>query len=241
MSAMPASSAFQRIEYPERDGKPMGETDAHRREIMAIIEMLSLFFRDDPTVYVTGNLMLYYEEGNPGAVTSPDVFVVKASHKGLRRTYKLWEERTPPCVVFEISSRSTRLEDQGTKRVLYAMLGVREYFLFDPLAEYLRPPLQGFRLADDEYVAIAADDDGALLSQELGLRMLRAGSALRLIDTATDQPLPRLEDLDDARHAAEQQARAEADARRAAEQQLREAEDELARLRAELARLRAEH
>ena len=48
-------------------------------------------------------------------------------------------------MVFEITSRGTRLEDLGTKRALYAMLGVREYFLYDPLGEYLQPPLQGYR------------------------------------------------------------------------------------------------
>jgi hypothetical protein len=32
------------IEYPESDGKPLGETDAHRREILAIISMLELYF-----------------------------------------------------------------------------------------------------------------------------------------------------------------------------------------------------
>jgi hypothetical protein len=78
-----------RVEYPESDGKPLGETDVHRREIAQIIEMLMLFFASAPNIYVSGNLMFYYEKGNPSAVTSPDVFVVKGVQKGLRRTYKL--------------------------------------------------------------------------------------------------------------------------------------------------------
>ena len=117
--------------------------------------------------------MFYYEQGNPSAVVSPDVFVVKGVPKGLRRTYKLWEEQQPPVVVFEMTSRSTRLEDKGNKRALYAMLGVREYFMFDPLAEYLKPPLQGFRLLGEEYIAIDQAEDGSLISQELGLRLFR--------------------------------------------------------------------
>ncbi len=234
MSATSEIPTLQRIEYPESDGKPLGETDAHRREIRAIITMLEQFFADQADVYVSGNLMFYYEKGNPSAVVSPDVFVVKGVPKKERRTYKLWEERKPPATIFEITSRSTRLEDKGTKRELFAMLRVREYFLFDPLAEYLKPPLQGFVLKGDEFVQIVPEPDGALVSQELGLWLLREGSYLRLLDSATGQPLLRPSELDDAR-------RAEAEARRAAEARAQAAEDEVERLRAELARLRGEH
>lgn len=226
MSATTDSPTLQRIEYPENDGKPLGETDAHRREILAIIAMLEQFFVQQADVYISGNLMFYYEHGNPSAVVSPDVFVVKGVPKGLRRTYKLWEEKQPPVAVFEITSRSTRLEDKGNKRALYAMIGVHEYFMFDPLAEYLKPPLQGFRLVGEEYIAIEQTADGALISQELGLRLFPKDSFLQLIDIATGQPLLR--------HAELAQARAEA------EERTRAAEAEIARLRGELARLRGE-
>ena len=113
------------------------------------------------------------------------------------------------------------------------MLGVREYFMFDPLEEYLKPPLQGFRLLGEEYIAIDQSDDGSLISQELGLRLFRENTFLHLIDIATDQPLLRYSEL--------AQARAEAEARTHAEAQARaEAEAEVARLRAELAKLRGE-
>jgi Uma2 family endonuclease len=208
---MSATTAIRTlIEYPESDSKPLGETDAHRREIRAIIAMLEFFFAEHADVYVSGNLMFYYEKGNPSAVVSPDVFVIRGVPKKERRTYKLWEERKPPIAVFEITSRSTRLEGKGTKRELFAMLGVREYFLFDPLAEYLKPPLQGFVLQGDEFFQIDPEPDGALVSHELGLRLLRDGSYLRLIDSGTSQPLLRPSELDNAR-------RAEAEARRAAE------------------------
>jgi hypothetical protein len=149
-----------------------------------------------------------------------------------RRTYKLWEERKPPATVFEITSRSIRLEDKGNKRALYAMLGVREYFMFDPLEEYLKPPFQGFKLEGDEFIAMAPDADGALVSNELGLRIYPDGAYLRLIDLASGQQLLRPAQLDRARRAAE--------ARTRAEERARAAEDEVARLRAELARLRDE-
>jgi Uma2 family endonuclease len=256
------------IEYPESDGKPVGETDVHRREILHTIETLERHFRDAPDIYVSGNLMFYYEEGNPSAVVSPDVFVVKGVRKGLRRTYKLWDEGVAPCVVIEMTSRSTRLEDKGDKRALYALLGVREYFLFDPLGEYLKPPLQGFTLVDGEYAALPVESDGGIISRELGLKLYRDETVLRLFDLASGREVVRTEDLSDVlqqtlarAHQAEEQARLaaeqaqrEADARRLAEEQARlaaeqaqreadarrRAEAEIERLRAELQRLRGD-
>ena len=228
------------IEYPESDGKPVGETDVHRREILHTIETLERHFRDAPDIYVSGNLMFYYEEGNPAAVVSPDVFVVKGVRKGLRRTYKLWDEGVAPCVVIEMTSRSTRLEDKGNKRALYALLGVREYFLFDPLGEYLKPPLQGFTLVDGEYAALPVESDGGIISRELGLKLSRDETVLRLFDLASGQEVVRTEDLSDVLQQtlarvqqAEEQAQREADARR-------RAEAEIERLRAELQRLRGD-
>ncbi|ABQ92902.1 Uma2 family endonuclease [Roseiflexus sp. RS-1] len=256
------------IEYPESDGKPVGETDVHRREILHTIETLERHFRDAPDIYVSGNLMFYYEEGNPAAVVSPDVFVVKGVRKGLRRTYKLWEEGVAPCVVIEMTSRSTRLEDKGNKRALYALLGVREYFLFDPLGEYLKPPLQGFTLVDGEYAALPFESDGGIISRELGLKLYRDETVLRLFDLASGREVVRTEDLSDvlqqtlarvqqaeeqarltaeqARLAAEQarlaaeQAQREADARRRAEEQAQREADARRRAEAEIERLRAE-
>src|SRR5947208_129955 len=92
MSVTTLSPTRQKIEDPERDGKPIAESDVHRRELAAIIAMLEHYFAANAEVYISGNLMLYYEEGNPAAVVSPDVFVVKGVPKKERRTYKLWEE-----------------------------------------------------------------------------------------------------------------------------------------------------
>ena len=42
------------IEYPERDGKPMAETDTHIEVLIAIRYMLRERYRDDPNVYEIG-------------------------------------------------------------------------------------------------------------------------------------------------------------------------------------------
>ncbi|MBI5715021.1 MAG: Uma2 family endonuclease, partial [Chloroflexi bacterium] len=138
---------------------------------------------------VAGNLLFYYEEGEPSASVAPDVFVVKGVPKVDRRTYKLWVEKRAPAVVFEFTSRSTRLEDTGNKKTLYAMLGVQEYFVCDPLEEYLTPPLQGFDLKRGDYVRMSPESDGALVSRELGLRLKLENHSLRLIDVKTGEAL----------------------------------------------------
>lgn len=237
MATITTSQAPTDILYPERDGKPMGETDTHRKAISDTIATITDFFRDQPDVYVAGDLLLYYEEGNPAAVVVPDVFVVQGIANHSRRTYKLWEELVAPVAVFEISSKATRLEDKGNKRVLYAALGVDEYFLFDPLAEYLKPPLQGFRLVGEEYVRLEPEADSALVSQTLGLRLRRETNRLRLIDLASDEQLLWPDETAAARRVAEQQLEiaerqleAEVATRRLLEQRLAAIEVQVAEL-----------
>src|SRR3712207_2771442 len=139
------------IDYPETDGKPIAETDVHRQLLTDLVFTLTNFFRGDPDVYVTGDLLLYYTEGDPRKRVAPDVFVVRGVGKGPRRIYKLWEEGRPPDVVFELSSRQTWREDLHLKWRLYEQLGVSEYFIFDPEYDYLPEPLVGYRLEGDQY------------------------------------------------------------------------------------------
>ena len=211
-----------KIHYPESDGKPMGETDAHIAQILDLRFSLGRFFRNDSQVYVAADLLLYYVEGDPKEFVVPDVFVARGVLKRERRVYKLWEEGRAPDVVFEITSASTRREDLGTKKVLYADLGVREYFIFDPTGAELRPQLRGFRLAGPEYVALKEP----FASDVLGLNLKIENNRLRLYNTATGAKLLTAEEADAAREAAD------------AAREVAEAENE--RLRAEIARLKGE-
>lgn len=248
MSAMSGAAAKRRveIEYPSSDGKPMAETDQHRDDMVALIEGLKARYAPRADVYVAGNLLVYYEEGNPKARFAPDVFVVLGVPRRRRRVYKLWEEKKPPSVVIEVTSRGTWLEDEGKKKALYARLGVPEYFLYDPLGEYLEPPLQGLKLEAGAYVPMRRGADGSLESAALGMRLVLEGSRLRLIDLATDEPMLRPEELETARRTAEaratkEEARAtkEEAARRAADTRAEAAEARARAAEAELTRLRA--
>lgn len=208
MSAIP----FQKeIFYPESDGEPMAETEVHLDETMYLIEALRERFRADSDVYVAGDMLLYFVEGDPRSCVSPDVFVVKGVPKKRRRVYKFWEEGgRGPCFVIEVTSDSTENEDRVKKKALYERLGVEEYVLYDPLGEYLDPRIQGYRLVRGRYQPIRLERDGSLVSRSTGVTLRMEGDEIRTVETDSGRPFLRYEEL----------------------------EDENARLRAELERLR---
>ena len=183
------------ISYPTSDGRPLGETDVHREQIVDLIQSFQHFFRERSDVYVSGNLLMFYEPGNRRKHRSPDVLVALGVPARQRDYYKIWEEGKPPDLVFEITSASTRSEDLGEKKGLYAFLGIKEYVIFDPLKEYLEPRLKLYRLAGGEYVPVA----GRLTLETVGLVLEVVEEKLRLRDTVTGELLPTaVERADDA-------------------------------------------
>ena len=194
----------------------MAETDFQRDVMTYAIEALKAHFRERADVYVSGDLFIYYEEGNRTVSVAPDVFVVLGVPNHRRRTYLLWQEGKAPDFVMEVTSDSTREEDQGRKRELYARLGIPEYWQYDPTGDYLRPSLQGFRLSAGRYgEALALERVGAVwsaYSPALGLNLRLDEGVLRFHDPMTDGYL--LTYLEETRaRQAEAQARQEAEAR----------------------------
>lgn len=128
-----------------------------------------------------------------------------------RRSYKTWEEQDKtPDFVLEITSKTTRTKDQGAKKGIYAFLGVREYFQYDPTGDYLNPQLQGLRLADGNYFPVATNNlsDGtvSLVSEVLGLEVQVKSGEMRFYDPATRQKLLSHEEEASARQEAEERA-----------------------------------
>ena len=216
----------QEIFYPETDGKPMAETDIHRKTATRLTETLEAFLIEQKEVYVSGNLLVYYEEDNPRKCLAPDVFIVKNVPKHARRIFKIWEEKTVPTVIFGILSKQTVVEDLQTKFVLCQKLGVKEFFIFDPEYDYLKKKsLLAYRLRDGEYEQLKVVK-GRVMSEELNLGLIDTRKTLRLFDPATNEFLLTPEE--------ERKRREESEIRL----QAIEAENE--RLKAELARLKNE-
>ena len=199
----------------------MGETPLHRKNLGETLDELEDWFAGDPMVYVSGNMMMYYVEGDKRKHVSPDVFVTKGIAKNTPRKYYLvWQEGKSPDAIIEFTSNSTKGEDQVSKLKLYEKtLKVQEYFLFDPYYEYLTSPLMGYRLVKGIYRPIKPVA-GRLPSEVFGLHLEAEGQKLRLYDPKQKRWLPtRIERI--------QQAEAEKE----------KAEAENAKLRAQLAAL----
>ena len=191
--------------YPGSDGMPMAETTVHVRLMARLLAMLEFHFRHKEDVFVAANIFLYYQEGDAKKRRSPDVMVVKGVEKKTdRRSFKTWVERAVPCCIIELTSKETADEDLEAKKALYQQLGVREYFLFDPLGEYLPRQFIAYHLVGDEYEEMAYDADGSVISAELGLRLCPEGETLALYHRKTGERLLFLEEfqesLDEIQH-----------------------------------------
>ena len=202
------------LTYPSSDGKPMAETDRHRKLMVDFIQMLEHHFREANNIYVSENLLIYYEEGNPRKSIAPDVFVVFGVGKKPRRPYLTREEGNTPDFVLEVASPSTYQHDFGSKKELYAaVLAVKEYYIYDPYGD-ITPSFVGYRLVNGEYQEIAFVD-GRLPSTVLDLELAEYEGDLRLYNPATQRWL------------------------RPPEERAEQVEAELAKALAELERLRA--
>ncbi|MYE12799.1 MAG: Uma2 family endonuclease [Gammaproteobacteria bacterium] len=195
--------------YPSSDGKPLAENDWQLEAILSALDMLRGHFEERPDVYVSGDLLIYYEEGKPGKAVAPDVFVVLGADKHKRMVYKLWEEPKAPDFVLEVASKNTWREDVGPKRATYAALGIREYWLFDPKGEYWNPPLQGLTLEDGVYRPLGARAEAGrrtLRSTVLGMDVWAENGLVRFRDVGSGEVMRTWSEHRDA-HRREQVAR----------------------------------
>jgi len=216
LRVFPPPLAEVEIDYPVTDDQPMPDADYQEETYLYGRPALKCFYRHRPDVYVSGNLFIYYREGEPKKVVAPDVFVVFGVEKKLRDTYKVWEEGAVPSFVLEIISPSTHRTDVGEKKEVYAGLGVQEYWLFDPRGRYLEPVLQGYRLGDGGYEPISGARTEpyhtARRSEVLGLEVRVVEEELRFFDPEKGEYLRTFEESE-AEREAERRARAEAEAR----------------------------
>lgn len=194
-SPITALPRHEEIYYPESDGKPMAETDVHAKLLMYLRDSLAIFFTERENVYVTGNIMFYYEEGSPQDVVSPDVMVCFGIPKGDRTSYKSWEENDVlPSVIIELASRSTWHKDRTEKRELYEMLGVKEYYIFNPQYPKTLPAFMAFNLEDGELKKVTIENN-RIYSDLLELELVDTGKTLRLFNPQTQKFLKNAVEL----------------------------------------------
>ena len=181
MSRAPQERRTRPIDYSTGDVPPH-ETEIHAMGQSDLVAVLQDHFADDPTVYVSGGINIYYEEGNPKNRVVPDVFVVRGVEKRPRDHYRLWEELKRPDLIIELTSKHRQLDDQEKLFIYRDLWKVPEIFIIDPSGGYFDALLEGFRWSGTTHTPIQPCRGPGLFSEVLGLNMARDGYALRLFE-----------------------------------------------------------
>ncbi|MCA9183169.1 MAG: Uma2 family endonuclease [Planctomycetales bacterium] len=145
----------------------MGETDLHRDAMFRKIELLKRFFVGQK-VYVSGDLLVYYEAGNNKKSIVPDVFFTKGLKQTQRRIYRTWIERLPPNFVIETTSKKTkRIPPRADGSLMSEQLGLNLQFN-DGELEFIEPDTNQ-RLRTAEEKADSLREELRILRERIGL------------------------------------------------------------------------
>lgn len=203
------------IHYPESDGQPMADNTKQFHYIVSIKSGFDALYRDNPNVFIAGDLLWYPVEGNNKIRQAPDVMLAYGRPKGDRGSYLQWAEgRIAPQIVFEVLSPGNRMTEMEKKRRFYEQYGVEEYYQYDPD----RGDLVGWLRRDERFEVI--EEMEGWVSPRAGVRFSLEEGELVLYQPDGQRFLTYLELL----------ARAEAERQRA-ETEHQRAERLAARLR----------
>jgi Uma2 family endonuclease len=164
------------IVYPDSDGQPMADNTKQFQWITVIKTNLDWLFKDEPMVFVAGDLLWYPIEGNPKYRIAPDVMVAFDRPKGDRGSYRQWQEdNIAPQVVFEILSPGNTEGEMERKLQIYSRCGVEEYYVYDPDSGNLK----GYLRSEDDYLD-RLDIVESWVSPRLGIKFDLGGEELQL-------------------------------------------------------------
>ena len=223
---------YEALDFDPDDPEKPDAMQQHpeQREIVNLLSARFAEFDTRPDVFIDYDSFICYDRTDLNVRVSPDVYLVFGVDVAAirpRRLYLPWEAGKAPDSALEIGSSTTGREDVRRKPGVYARIGVREYWRFDPSGgRYHGEPLYGGVLSGGVYrpVELTTEPDGILkgYSPVLGLSL------------SWDEGWPRFYDPVTARYQETNRevwaARAEAEARAA------QAEAEVERLREQLRR-----
>ena len=219
-----------KIVYPDSDGQPIAENTLQFQWIVTLQGGLDAMFRDDPNVFVAGDLLWYPVEGDNKLRVAPDALVAFGRPKGYRGSYRQWEEDgVAPQVVFEVLSPNNRWSDMMDKFRFYERYGVEEYYVFDPD----NIVLEGWTRQDDRLIPIENVDGWR--SPRLGVRFELSSGDLQVL-RPDGQPFATYVELAEQNDWERQRAEQE---RQRAEQERQRADDECRRAERLATQLRA--
>ena len=163
----------------------MGETSVHANLVHYLIEVLKWLFRGQvSTVYENLN---FYQTPNPREYPlAPDIAIIKGVEFKHVRSWRVGKTGPPPQVVFEIASEETWKKDLDEKPGKYALMGVKEYFAYDPneppIGKHASRRLFGWQLDKErrEMREMSVGPDGRLWSPHLDSFLIPDRDYLRL-------------------------------------------------------------
>lgn len=193
---------------PPGEDEEMGQNSVHVILLDYLIAVLSYLFANT-TTGIYRELYLFGDPENPGQPKSPDIMVIPNwpnLPSVYRASYRIGQDGTPPPVVFEISSPGNWQQDvePNEKPAVYARMGVREYFAYDPYPErawtgewHERGRLIGWKLAatGNSYDYIERDAQGRMWSETLQSFLEENGPFLRLYNQNGKRRLTKTENL----------------------------------------------
>ena len=212
----------------------MGETSVHADLVSYLMAVLRWQFRGQRcAIYEHLN---FYQTSNPKEYPlAPDIAVIKGTERWDVRSWRVGKMGPAPQVIFEIASEETWKKDLEEKPMKYGLMGVKEYFAYDPnespLVRETSRRLFGWQLdkGRGEMREMPVHPDGSMWSQHLESLLVPDTKYLRLYDSAGQRRLTGEE-------AKDKQAKEEAEARRA---ETRRADAEARRTKALAEKLRA--
>ena len=165
-------------QLPYEDGETM-ETQRHKMQMDLLIEGLDPWLEKREDGYVGGNMFIYFSQAQlkNQDFKGPDFFAVTGVSKKERKSWVVWEEEKAPDVVIELLSPSTANFDKTEKKQIYQnKMRVSEFFWYDPFDS---EDFAGFSLNSGTYQPIVFNEQGWLISQSLGLALVRWSGSYR--------------------------------------------------------------
>ena len=217
--------------YPVHEEDNVPEKPLHELQAGYLKYALRAHF---PDKWVTGDVCMYWEQGNKRLYAAPDVLVVGAPPPDPMPPVHLKWSDPPALLVAEVGSKSTFLRDEGPKLATYGWnLAVPEYLYYHPD----RHELHLYQLEDSSYREVPRDARGWVHSEVLDVWFGVDDAGWLRVYTPEGEALLTHEEserarreADRARREAEARAHEEAEARAGVEQRVAELEERLRRL-----------
>ena len=144
------------------------EQDQPQDQIIGYLYSFFTEFSRRPDVRLSRDTNICYDPRDLNVRVSPDAYLafgVDARAIRPRKLYLPWEVGKPPDWALEVASESTCQVDIRNKPLIYARIGVPEYWMFDPTGgDYYGEPIIGMLLSDGVYrrAELTTEPDGFL-------------------------------------------------------------------------------